>query len=554
MTFPPKVWGDVLRRLQEEIPEFAFRAWIAPLAIKRADDRLLLGCPSSFHRDRVRAQYLEAIERCLRLTLDAGAGSAQNTPSLLELELALMPAFRSAAGHSIEVEIPQREATPQTAARSGEEAIGRVGGSTSSAVASLQALPQSRRGGDHGAGPAANPRPPSRPAKPGQGEVLRTDSATKARPGPVARCSEPVQEELPFSFESFVVGPCNALAREAVLALARNRQRTLNQIYLGAEAGMGKTHLARAAAAEARRHAATGVRGSSVVYTSAEQFTSEFVSAMRGGRSEQFKRRYRGPIDLLVVEDVQFFSGRAKTQLELFHTVQHVLSAGGRVLLTGDRTPRELSGLDDRMRGQVARCFVAEIDRPDALVRRNILRAKAAAGGFRLPKDCLELLVETTEGSVRDIESVLIQVVTTASLTGRTIDLELTREAVDVKSVAVGGAPRRSIEVAEIVRIVAAFFGKRPEALASRSRRRDVLVPRQLAMYLAHRYTGASLAEIGRALGRDHPSVRNAIDRIERQVLENAPIRYQVEGLSERIDRTLERETEGKGKAEDASR
>jgi chromosomal replication initiator protein len=146
---------------------------------------------------------------------------------------------------------------------------------------------------------------------------------------------------------------------------------------------------------------------------------------------------------------------------------------------------------------------------------------------------------------VRDLESVLIQVVTTASLLGRAIDLDLTREAIDLKSTASPRRAPRTIAVSEIVRIVAAFFGKRPEALASRSRRRDVLVPRQLAMYLAHRYTDASLAEIGRALGRDHPSVRNAIGRIERQVLENAPLRYQVEGLSERIDQTLRQESAG---------
>jgi chromosomal replication initiator protein len=133
----------------------------------------------------------------------------------------------------------------------------------------------------------------------------------------------------------------------------------------------------------------------------------------------------------------------------------------------------------------------------------------------------------------------LIQVVTTSSLLGRSIDLALTEDAIALKASASSVLPTQTVAVSEIVRIVAAFFGKRPEALASKSRRRDVLVPRQLAMYLAHRYTDASFAEIGRGLGRGHPSVRNAIERVERQVLENAPLRYQVEALSERIDVTL---------------
>jgi chromosomal replication initiator protein len=130
----------------------------------------------------------------------------------------------------------------------------------------------------------------------------------------------------------------------------------------------------------------------------------------------------------------------------------------------------------------------------------------------------------------------LIQVVTTSSLLGRTIDLELVQEAITLKAGETGVLDSKSLTSEEIVRIVAAFFGRRPEVLAGRSRRRDVLIPRQLAMYLAHRYTNDSFTEIGRSLGRDHPSVRNAINRIERLVLEKAPLRYQVEALSERID------------------
>jgi len=363
----------------------------------------------------------------------------------------------------------------------------------------------------------------------------------------------------PFSFERFIVGPCNSLAREAALALARKRQQSLNLLYLAGLSGMGKTHLARAAADEARRalpeSRATGYASgpgaaapraprSRVLYTTAETFTSEFVSAMRNGRNDAWTTRYRGPIELLIVEDVQFLSGRTKTQQELFHTINHVLESGGRVLLTGDRTPRDLTGLDEKLRAIVGRGFIAELDRPDAIVRRHILREKAAAGGVNLPADCLDLLVDASEcealgASVTDLESLLIQVVTTSSLLGRAIDKSLVQEAIDLKAGAGAQLAPRQIAVPEVVKAVAAFFGARPEALASRSRRRDVLVPRQLAMYLSHRYTDASLTQIGRALGRDHPSVRNAIKKVEEQVLKNAPLRYQVEALSEKIDGML---------------
>ncbi|MBK7949897.1 MAG: hypothetical protein IPK00_14375 [Deltaproteobacteria bacterium] len=621
MTSSPKVWGDALRLLQEEIPDFAFEAWIAPLAVKLSATRVVLGCPSSFHRERVRNHFAAAIERCWTQTWASQSvaselgEAARPAPAIT---ISDMNEFSTAEGRRVEVRLPVRR-REQTAIASGmivdaartevgafavssagvaagvatSSAAGALAGSGSSTVS--HALSQST----HRVSPAVSNAHAHSSAEAGaeperEGLAIESEMARpaglRAVSAKVARASrvgagardvmqvegrprldldgEPAQGELPFSFESFVVGPCNALAREAALALARRRQASLNQLYLSGESGMGKTHLARAAAAEARRHGALattavgsyagvpgnrapGARGTStgrggVVYTTAEQFTSEFVSAMRNGRSEDFQKRYRAPIGLLVVEDVQFFDGRVKTQLELFHTVQHVLDAGGRVLLTGDRTPQELKGLSDRMRTQLARGFVAELERPDAIVRRHILRSKAAAGGVHLPPACLDLLVESTGGSVRDIESVLIQVVTTASLLGRTIDLALTRDAIARKAgVASPLAPRR-VETSEIVRIVAAFFGKRPEALAARSRRRDVLVPRQLAMYLAHRYTEASFVEIGRSLGRDHPSVRNAIERVERLVLESAPLRYQVEALSERIDQTLAKRRAGR--------
>jgi len=594
MTFSPKVWGDALRRLQDEIPDFAFDAWIAPLAVKVADGHVVLGCPSSFHRDRVRNHYADVIRDCWHA---ARSNSGSIGAEKGSIELLCMKEFGAASGLTIEFRQPgERERSMKTstampmrgvASNALSTRAGSAYGVTQAAIASggaLQARPSESSlvpGDDRTTGSAAKPlivtadetatlnlhavpEPESRK----RAGTTRSDSRSRARhprkSGSNSRSDSGLdtengagQQELPFSFESFIVGPCNALAREAALALARRRQRSLNQLYLGGDSGMGKTHLARATAAEARRHgqhpghaghtaqafapSAAREQSSRVVYTSAEQFTSEFVSAMRLGNSEDWKRRYRGAIGMLIVEDVQFFSGRAKTQLELFHTVQHVLDAGGSVLLTGDQAPRDLVGLDDRMRDQVGRGFVAELERPDALVRRHILRSKAAAGGVHIPADCLDLLVESSAGSVRDIESLLIQVVTTSSLLGRTIDLDLIQEAIALKSGAGSSLAPKTIATSEIVRIVAAFFGKRPEALAGRSRRRDVLVPRQLAMYLAHRYTDASFTEIGRSLGRDHPAVRNAITRVERLVLENAPLRYQVEALSERVDQTLKR-------------
>jgi chromosomal replication initiator protein len=354
---------------------------------------------------------------------------------------------------------------------------------------------------------------------------------------PPATAPVPAQASLPYCFDSFVVGPGNALAREACVALAGGHQPGLSLLYLASEPGLGKTHLARATVA-----AACASGGARAIYVSAEGFTSEFQSAVRAGRMEGFKRRYRNGCDLLVVEDVQFLPGKRATQLELFHTLEHLRDAGARMVFTGDRLPARIPDLEPRLASRWTSGLVVEIEAPDAQVRRRILAAKAAAGGVHLPEDCLDLLVESLRGSVRDLEGALIQLVATASLLKRSIDHELTEAALR-KVLPLAGALRR-LEPEDVIEVVATFFRTTPAALASRSRRRDVLVPRQLAMYLCRRYTEAPLARIGQALGRDHPAVRHAVALVERQILERAPLRYQVESLCARIE-----ERAGRGKA-----
>jgi chromosomal replication initiator protein len=381
-------------------------------------------------------------------------------------------------------------------------------------------LPLALATGAGAAAPRARPEPAPRAAAP-------EPASAPARPA-----AAPAQRALPYTFDTFVVGPCNALAREAAFALAQDRQQRLNPLFLVSEPGLGKTHLARAIVEEARRHGSERA-----VYVSAESFTSEFMTAIRNKRMEPFKRRFRQGCELLVIEDVQFLRAKSATQLELFHTLVHLLDAGARVVLSGDRLPRRGDGFDPRLCSQMSAGLVAELEPPDAALRRRILRAKASAGGVGVPDDCLDRLVEGARGSVRDLESVLIQLVAMASLMKRPIDLELTEGA--LRKLA-APEPRGRLDTTAVTRTVALFFGIAPDALALRSRRKEVLVPRQLAMYLCRRYTSASLAEIAGAFGRDHPAVANAIRVVERRILERAPLRYQVEELSARLDR-LER-------------
>ena len=348
------------------------------------------------------------------------------------------------------------------------------------------------------------------------------------RPAPLpAIASHAGQLVLPNTFETFVTGPENALAREASFAIARGRQPGLFPLFLAGESGTGKSHLARAVVAEARRH---GVERA--IYVSAERFTTDFTGAVRARHGADFRRRYRQECDLLVLEDVQFLSGKRQTQLELFHVVEHLRAVGARVLLTGDRLPRHIPELSPRLASQLGSGLVAELELPDRALRRAILRDRASRGGIALPEDCLELLVDGARGSVRDLEGVLTQLVASASLLGRTVDRELTDAA--LRKVSEPHTARREPDA--VIACVAAFFGVSRAQLASRSRGERFRQPRQLAMYLCRRYTDASLSEVGRSFGRGHAAVANAVQKIERGVLERAPLRYQVEELAARLE------------------
>jgi chromosomal replication initiator protein len=450
------------------MPQFALEAWIGPLVPRSSapedsgpDARLTLGCPTAFHRDRVRERFLPEIERCA--ALEAGGPVA--------VDLVVAPPLRVTA--PAPAQPPRETSAPAPAAR----------------VNPARAPAQSDRG-----------NPP--------------DS----------------QREFPYRFDNFVVGTCNALAREASVAVARRAQRALNPLVLTSAQGLGKTHLARAIVNEARQNGEARV-----IYASAEGFTNDFTHSIQSRRADEFKRRFRHGCRLLVIEDVQFLDARKRaTQLELFHTICHLLDVGASVVLTADRLPRDIEGLDPRLRSKLSSGLVAELEAPDAIVRREILRQKAADGGVRLPDACRELIVESVRGSVRDLEGVLIQLVAMASLLKRSIDAELTLVA--LRKLAPIAEVRRALEIGDVVAAVAAYFKQPPDALAARSRRRDVLLPRQLAMYLAHRYTSASLSQIGAALGRDHSAAANAVRKIERRILEHAPLRYQVEALCARLD------------------
>jgi len=344
------------------------------------------------------------------------------------------------------------------------------------------------------------------------------ETPTPAEIGPDRPRSAPAAQ---INFDSFVAGPANALALEAARAVARGESGRCNPLVLAGPSGVGKTHLCEAIRA-------AGPEG--VVYRSSEEFTSEVTQGIRGDRMPAVRHRYRRSANLLILEDVQFLRGKKATQVELFHTLDHLLARGRSVVLTADRHPGEIEGLDPGLASRLASGLVACIGPPEAETRTAILRAKAAAGGVRVPEECLGLLARRPVASARDLIAGLNQVVARAALLKQPITADLVREALAAVSV-----PGRRHTLGDIVELVARTYSLSVEELRSRSRKRHVARPRQLAMYLCRRYTDASLKEIGRALRRDHTSVLYAIDVVERRAVEHPPLRYQLEALAAKL-------------------
>jgi chromosomal replication initiator protein len=470
------VWSVVLRRLREELSPFALEAWIDPIVAEPTGDGLRLLCPTEFHCGRVRERHLLRIEA---LFAEAGGGPRAVT-------LGVAP--RAAAG----------------------ERVGAEAGETASTVT-----------GPPGAAsrpervPAASP-----PLRPDRARIVAVRSETPA----VARACEPPSHD----FASFVTGPANALAREACLALARGRQLAMSPLCVVARTGLGKTHLAGALLREVRARG-----GDRAAYVSGEQFTNELGDAIRSQRTGEFKRRYREACDVLVFDDVHFLRGKRQTQLELLHTLEHLARRGARVMITSERLPREIPDLDPRLASWLTSGLCAEIEPPDPALRRAVLTAKASAAGFALPPPCLERLAAAVTGSVRDLESALVQVIASASLLRRPIDAELVDAA--LRKV-LPGTRAGGLEPERIAELVAAHFGVPASALGARSRRREHLVPRQVAMYLCTRYTDASLHRIGQCFGRNHPSVANAVRAVERAAGARPALRERLAALAAEID------------------
>ena len=442
-------WDRVRGRLRDEFGEAAFKSWLNPLCLTEVKNgQVRMGAPTRFLRDWVATHYGDSIRRLW----------CKEDSSISAIDFVVLPSAPARAMMAV----PSRLTALAPSSAKASEGRPAVVKRAQAAVAVAES------GGTEEIGAALDPR---------------------------------------YTFENFVVGKPNEFAYAAARRVADAEAVSFNPLFLYGGVGLGKTHLMHAVAWHIRERNPTR----SVLYLSAEKFMYRFVRALRYQDTMAFKEQFRS-VDVLMIDDVQFIGGKDSTQEEFFHTFNSLMDQGRQIIISADKSPSDLQGMEERLRSRLGCGLVADIHATTYELRLGIIAAKAEQMAVAVPPKVAEFLAHKITSNVRELEGALNRVVAHATLVGRDITLESTQEVLhDLLR-----ANDRRITIEEIQKRVAEHFNIRIADMHSARRARQVARPRQVAMYLAKQLTSRSLPEIGRKFGgRDHTTVMHAVKKIE---------------------------------------
>lgn len=332
-----------------------------------------------------------------------------------------------------------------------------------------------------------------------------------------------------YTFDTFVVGNSNRFAHAACYAVGEAPSRAYNPLFIYGGVGLGKTHLMQAIG----HHILQKYRSVTVTYVSSEQFTNELISSIRDDNTSGFRNKYRN-IDVLLIDDIQFLAGKERTQEEFFHTFNSLYEANKQLVISSDRPPRNIPTLEDRLRSRFEWGLICDIQPPDLETRIAILRKKAQMENLNVPYDILDYIANSIESNIRELEGALIRLVAYATVTGRPLDMELATEA--LKDILPPPRPRK-ITIEMIQKEVCSYYNIEMSELLSKKRNKQLVVPRQVAMFLCRKFTDASYPQIGDQFGgRDHTTVIHAAEKVEKELDSDPELAATIDELSKRLD------------------
>jgi chromosomal replication initiator protein len=331
-----------------------------------------------------------------------------------------------------------------------------------------------------------------------------------------------------YTFDRFIVGTSNRLANAACMAVAEQPAQAYNPLFLYGGVGLGKTHLLHAIG----NCALDRDPEINVLYVSSEKFTNDMINAIRRQQTEEFRIRYRN-IDILLIDDIQFIAGKEGTQEEFFHTFNTLHSAGKQIVISSDRPPKAILTLEERLRSRFEWGLIVDVQTPDLETRTAILRAKAEQMLSHIPADVIDFLAHRIQSNIRELEGCLNRVAAYAQMYGTNVTVEVATAAL---TELLDTTRRKRITADVIIREVADFYGVDLRAMQGRGRSRNIVVPRQVAMYLLREETDASLMDIGKLLGgRDHTTIIYGCEKIGEEINVNSRLRQEVVTIRDKL-------------------
>ncbi len=525
------MWDAATEEVADEIVSPQQRAYLRLTRLRAiVEDTALLSVPDAFTRDVIESKLRPAITDALsrqmgrpiqvavtvRQPEDGAAAPATTSPlsgpEMTDREPVVLapPAGRDDTESSLFALPAQRAAT------------------SSRSEAGIGQAPGPHTAGPHPAGPPMGGPTDSGPGRGGGPAELRP--SLPARDDRRSAAGETGGNRLnpKYMFETFVIGSSNRFAHAASVAVAESPAHAYNPLFIYGSSGLGKTHLLHAIG----HYATTLGTAYSVRYVSTEEFTNDFINSLRDDKTSAFQRRYRD-VDILLIDDIQFLETRERTQEEFFHTFNTLHNARKQIVITSDRSPKELKTLEDRLRTRFEWGLLADIQPPDLETRIAILQKKAAQERLFAPPDVLEFIASRISNSIRELEGALIRVTAFANLTRSQVELALAEEVLR-DFIPDGSGPE--ITADQIMASTADYFGVSLEDLRGHSRSRVLVNARQVAMYLCRELTDLSLPRIGQAFGgRDHTTVMHADRKIRQQMAERRSLYNQIAELTNRI-------------------
>ena len=479
-----KVWEDCLQYISPRVKRQTFHTWFQPVRARTMENRsLVLEVANQFAIDWIGEHFAGLLSEAL-------------------------------------TEVAGEDATFELQARSRK-----------SKTVDIAAIDQDAKQSNTQDSPKEDPAPslfsapPSAPVGTGNGQSSASPHPTyPVQPRQVRRPGVGLALSDRYMFETFVVGESNQFAHAAALSVGESGGSSrFNPLYIYGKVGLGKTHLAQAIGHLVLELAPRA----RVVYATSEKFTNDFISSLSAGNTAEFTQRYRS-VDLLIVDDIQFFAGKESTQAQFFHTFNDLYQNGRRIVLTSDRPPREITGLEERLLSRFGWGLVTDIQPPDLETRIAILKKKTENEQIEVPEEVLVHIADHITTNIRDLEGSLIRLLAYASLFSRDVTLELTREVLQdtLKN------HRHPITIEAIQKAVAAHFNLSLDSMWTKKKTQEIVTARQIAMYLARELTGSPLKSIGAKFGgRDHSTVIHACTQVSIRAKEDPGFKQHIDQI-----------------------